>query len=220
LYEDGVIEGEVSVEYTGHFAIASKEFYDDMSPAEREKELSDLVKAHMTMAELLNIQMDNVTDPLKPFSYSYKIRVPGYAQRTGKRLFLQPAFFEHGQAPRFLSNDRRYDICFQYPWTEFDDVSIELPPGFALDNAEAPGKVSAGSDCTYSVAMTITRDGRTLSYKRSFMFGGNGAVQLPASQYPLLKKIFDVVHENDNHTIVLKESPLLPSSSRTSMPQK
>ena len=210
LNEDGVIEGEVSVEHTGHCAIASKEYYDDMSPAEREKELSDVVKEYMTTAELSNIHMDNVTDPLKPFTYSYNIRIPGYAQRTGKRLFLQPGIFQRGQTPRFPSNDRKYDICFQFPWTEFDDVRIELPPGFALDNAEAPGKVSAGKDCTYSVTMTITSDGQRLSYKRSFMFGGNGTVQIPVSQYPALKKIFDVVHENDNRTIVLKQSPVAP----------
>ena len=29
------------------------------------------------------------------------LRVPGYAQRTGKRLFLQPALFQHGVAPLF-----------------------------------------------------------------------------------------------------------------------
>jgi hypothetical protein len=46
----------------------------------------------MSTAELSDIRIENVTDPVKPFVYAYHVRVPGYAQRTGKRLFLQPAF--------------------------------------------------------------------------------------------------------------------------------
>ena len=51
----------------------------------------DLIKEQMSTAEISNIKIENVTDPAKPFVYAFHVRVPGYAQRTGKRLFLQPA---------------------------------------------------------------------------------------------------------------------------------
>jgi hypothetical protein len=47
-----------------------------------------------------------VTDPSKPLVYQYKIRIPNYAQKTGKRLFLQPGFFEYGAAPMFSTATR------------------------------------------------------------------------------------------------------------------
>lgn len=205
LSEDGTLDGSVQVEHTGHCGADSKGLYDDASQAQREEALQDRVKQHLTTAELSNIHLEGVTEPAKPFSYSYHVRVPGYAARTGKRLFLQPAFFQHGLGPLFPTSARKHDIYFHYPWVEEDDVTIELPGGFILDNAETPGRVVAGKDCTYDVRIAITEDGRTLRYKRSFMFGGNGML-VPARKYADLKAVFDAIYERDNHTITLKQS--------------
>src|SRR5205823_4586991 len=92
LSEDGTLEGDVRIEYTGHFAIEKKGQKDD-SPAQDEQALRDLVKAQLNTAELSDIRIENATEPVRPLVYLYHIRVPEYAQRTGKRLFLQPAFF-------------------------------------------------------------------------------------------------------------------------------
>ena len=211
LSEAGTLDGGVYVEHTGHCAVDSKSLYDDASEPQRQEALRDRVKEHLTTAELSNIHLDGVTDPGKPFTYSYHIRVPGYAARTGKRLFLQPAFFQHGSGPLFPNSQRNNDVYFHYPWTEEDDVTIELPAGFTLDNAETPGGVAAGKDCTYNVRITITKDGRTLRYKRSFMFGGNGGILIPAANYAQLKVVFDAVYEKDSHTITLRQNPMTSS---------
>jgi hypothetical protein len=68
--------------------------------------------------------------------------VPGYAERTGKRLFLQPAFFQKGVGPMFPTSNRQHDVYFHYPWMEEDQIVIELPEGYALDNAESPGDMA------------------------------------------------------------------------------
>jgi hypothetical protein len=57
------------------------------------------------------------------------------------------------------------------------------------------------------VKITITKDGRTLRYKRSFVFGGNGEILIPAGNYAQLKVVFDAVYEKDSHTITLKQNP-------------
>ena len=61
-----------------------------------------------------DIKIENVTDPLKPFIYSYHVRVPGYAQRTGKRIFFQPGYFSHGAGSLFSSATRKHDVYFNY----------------------------------------------------------------------------------------------------------
>ena len=206
LSDDGTLEGDVSLEFTGHFAIEKKEEMDQQSDTEREESLKTEIKDQMSAAEITNIKIENVTDHVKPLVYSYHVRFPGYAQRTGKRLFLQPAFFEHGLGPVFGTTGRRYPVYFHYPWSEDDHVEIALPSGYALDNAESPAPFGSGAISQYKPNLAVTSDGKTLLYKRSFFFGGGGSILFPAESYGPVKNYFDTLQKQDNHTIALKQS--------------
>src|SRR5205085_1575771 len=106
-----------------------------------------------------------------PLRKSRSGRARRYAQRTGKRLFLQPAFFERGRGALFTATGRRNMVYFNYPWSEEDNVEIELPEGFALDSPDAPQPFSAGTISKYDVHVLVTQDKRKLIYKRAFFFG-------------------------------------------------
>ena len=201
LSDDGSLEGDVRMEYHGHPAAEKKEANDDQSPAEREKTLKGLIKKHLSTAEVSQINIENVTDPVKPFTYSFHVKVAGYAERTGKRLFLQPAFFQKGVGPIFTTTDRRYQVYFHYPWTEEDEVVIELPEGFVLDSADSPGPFTASDVVKYDVSIG-TSGTKVLTYKRKFYFNG---VIFPPNVYPTLKQVFDEMHKRDNHMITLKQ---------------
>lgn len=203
LSEDGALEGDVRIEYTGHLAVEKKQQNEDDSPAQREETLRDMFKGRMSTAELSNIAVENVIDSDKPFAYAFHVRVPGYAQRTGKRLFLQPAFFQKGIGAMFPASTRKLSIYFHYAWKEEDNIAIELPAGFALDNADAPAPLKAGNVADYSVWMGVTKKGDELQFKRAFSFTG---LIFPVSSYAPLKQVFDLIHEGDNHTITLKQS--------------
>ena len=206
LSEDGTLEGDAQIEYYGHSAVDRKEWDDDDTPAQREETLRDAVKKQMSTAELSDIKIENVTDPTKTYTHRYHIRVPGYAQRTGKRLFLQPEFFQYGLSPLFSGSVRKHPVFFDYPWSEEDQVTINLPAGFALDNADSPSNFSAGPISLYKPSIGVTKDGRTMIYKRNFFFGGEGTIIFPVESYSRLKTYFDAVHQSDNHTITLKQS--------------
>jgi hypothetical protein len=202
LSEDGAIEGDVRIEYTGHMAVDKKEEYDNEAPAEREKRMHAELAKRISNAEITDVKFENVTDPFKPLVISYKVRVQGYAERTGKRLFLQPCFFKKGVGPLFPTTSRQHDVYFHYPWTEEDDIEIGLPAGFALDNAEQPGDVNFGDVGYQKVKIFVTKDQRTLSYKRQFRFTG---IIFPKDSYAALKQAFDTVNKIDNHVITLKQ---------------
>ncbi len=205
LSEDGSLEGDVVMEYTGHLGAQKKEYNDDDSSTQREETLKDMFKNQMSTAELTNIKIENVTDPETPFRYSFHIRVVGYAQRTGKRLFLQPAFFQRGENPRFTSSQRKFDVYFHFPWSEEDEVRIALPAGFTLENPEGPAPTKAGGIAEHEINYRLSKDGRTLICLRHFFFGADEAILFPAAKYPLVKQLFDLSHETDTHTLTLKQ---------------
>ena len=206
LTEDGTLEGDVNIEYSGHWAIERKEEIDEESETERVDRIKSEIKELMSAAELTDIKIENVTDHVKPLVYMFHVRVPGYAQRTGKRIFIQPAFFQRGVEPMFPTAGRKQPIYFHFPWSEDDQVQIELPPGYALDNADAPAPFGSGKISEYKPALSITSDGKTLVYKRTFFFGGNAAVLFPLETYPAMKAYFDQLHKQDNHNIALKQA--------------
>jgi hypothetical protein len=207
LSDDGTLEGDVRIEYTGHLAADLKEYNDDDSPAEREETLREKIKSRLPGAEITDVRVEGVSDGSKPFVYSFRVRMPGYAQRTGKRLFFQPAFFQKGLGPRFPTAGRRHEVYFHYPWSEEDTVEFALPEGFALDNAEAPAPFAGGDLTKYEPTAGITKDGRTLVYRRKFHFGkgGGSLLRFPVTSYQQLKGYFDQVSKQDGHTIALRQ---------------
>jgi hypothetical protein len=216
LLEDGTLEGDVRVELTGQAGIEAKIEDDGLSPAERETSLRDDVKARLSTAELTEIKIENVTDQVKPYSYSYHVKVPGFAERTGKRLFLQPAYFKRNIGPMFSASARKNEVYFHYPWAEQDKVEIDLPEGFALDNADAPQDFGSTGISQYKSTIGITTDRKMLVYTRNFFFGGGGTqlnrLLYPVASYPAIKQYFDAVNKNDSHTITLKQGAPAASS--------
>src|SRR4030095_545884 len=206
LGTDGALEGDVRLEYTGHFGIERTEENDEESATRREELLKEEMKARLSTAEISNIQIENVTDYLKPFVYQFHIRVPGYAQKTGRRLFIQPAFFQYGVPALFTTSGRKYPIYFHYPWSEDDSVEIELPPGFALDNADSQSPFASGDVSAYTPQLSVTLDGKTLVDSLKFFFGRLGALNYRVEHYPQVKALFDVLHQQDSHTVALKQT--------------
>lgn len=207
LLEDGTLEGDVKEEMTGHHALSYRLENHDESAAKREEILRDDVKRRLSTAEVSNVTVENLEDHSKPVVQSYRVRIPSYAQKTGKRLFLQPGFFEHGNNPVFSGAGRKYDIYFRYPWSESDKIEIELPKGFELDNADSPVPMAdALKISSLDVKLSYSQSAHVLIYGREFYFGGNGKILFPARSYQPLKALWDAFHKIDSHTISLKQN--------------
>lgn len=206
LLEDGSLEGEVRIEMRGHPANIYRLDNYVVTEQRRQDLLKDEIKYRLSNAEVSDLKIENVTDVSKPLVESYKIRIVGYAQHTGKRLFLQPGYFAYGAASIFSSSNRKYDIAFRYPWSENDSVDIVLPKGYGLEDADTPGLLTdpdkIGSD---NITMAISTTG-VLHYSRKFYFGGGNNIDFPVTAYQPLKALFDTFHQADAHTVTLKQN--------------
>jgi len=207
LLEDGTLEGDVKLEYTGNQAVSRREDGYRDSAAQREKAMEDEIKQRISNAEISKLTVENFNDSYKPLTYTFSIRIPNYAQKTGKRLFLQPGFFEYGTEAVFSSATRVNQIYFPYPWSENDELEIELPRNFALDNADAPGKVEDPQKIgSLQVTISIDKPRNAIKYQRKFHFGGSNNILFPANAYIPVKNMFDAFYKADNHTVTLKQN--------------
>jgi hypothetical protein len=204
LSDDGSIEGDIDQEYSGHSARERRSDLEGDSDAKRLEHFKDELTKMYPDADISDTRIENASDPEKPLTLHYHLKSPGYAQRTGKRILLPPFFFQRGAAPFFSAGQRKYPISFPYAWKEHDSVSIGLPAGFVLDNAEAPASLDFGPPGAYKVQI-MTQGTRELVSERDFTFGKDGRLLFGVETYPQLKKIFDEIQRRDDHTIALKQ---------------
>ncbi|HNQ16419.1 MAG TPA: hypothetical protein PKM58_12695, partial [Pyrinomonadaceae bacterium] len=206
LSEDGMLEGDVRIEYFGQSAMRRRmDMYED-SPSKREEDAIREIKLNASDAEVTSVGIDNVLDASKPLVVRYHVKIPNYAQKTGKRLFFQPGYFTHGQQPLFASATRKYDIYFSYPWSEEDDIEITLPDGFALDNPERPGDVADPSNIgSLKLNIGVNAAQTFLKVGRQFHFGGGGQILFSSGVYQPLKNLFDAFNKTDTHTLTLRQ---------------
>ncbi len=204
LSEDGTLEGDVTAEYGGHAGMAAKEQEGRIAPAERETSYKEQMAARLPGIELTDVRVENVLDPDKAYVRRCHLRVPAYAQRTGSRLFLQPALFQKGLPPEFPAAERRYPIFFQHAWKDVDVVRIELPARYRLESPDAPAPVTLAPFGAYSMTLRTTADGRWIEMRRECYFGGGNRLQFPVNGYAALKQFFDAVAKADTHTLTLR----------------
>jgi hypothetical protein len=207
LASDGSLEGDVRIEYTGHLADFYREYNDDDSIAEREKFLTEMIRRQVgNEAELTSILIENLADTEKPFVYAFRIKVPAYAERTGKRIFLRPNIFKRNSGALFTANKRQYDVVFNFPWSESDEIAIEIPPGYTAESLDSPKPVKdEKTGGTLETKLAVSEDGKMLDYRRSFSFGTPDSLVVYEFKYAGIKGLFDAFHNADSHSLILRE---------------
>jgi|HubBroStandDraft_6_1064221.scaffolds.fasta_scaffold96517_2 hypothetical protein len=205
LSEDGTIEGDIDERYSGHKAVERRSDLQNEEEARRLERFKARFTSVYPDAEVSDPKIENADDPEKTLKLTCHLKIAGYAQRTGKRLLLQPLFFQRGVPPLFAAADRHYPVVFPYGWLEQDTVSITLPSGFALDNAGNPGPLDFGPPGSYQLKMVV-KDGHEFVCSRELVFGKGGYLTYPVETYAKVKGVFDEVHRRDDVTISLKQA--------------
>ncbi len=205
LSEDGTLEGSVDITMSGHRGVAVKRALESHSDAKRQEDMKKRIEAEHGEVEVSNIKIENVNDPLLPFHYTYQVKIMNYAQRTGKRLFFQPAFFEHGHRARFENAERKTGIVFQYAFSEIDQVRIEMPEGYELESPEAPGSAKLANVGDHSIEISVEKLGKAIVTNRNFVWGKEGQTVFNREAYTQLKAIFDEIHKRDEHLLTLRQ---------------
>lgn len=200
LDDQGTVEGDVTIEMTGHDGIAAKHDYDAKTDDQRRDEIQKALVERLGRAEVSDFTMTHVTDPDQPIQIHYHVKAEDYAELTADRIFLQPAFFQKGVPPVFTAAERKNAIFFPYQFTTSDDVAIDLPAGFELEEPRAPAPVNVNGLLLCQPRLEYAPRAHRLLFKREYTFNGD---RVPAAFYPQLKQSFDRVLNHDAHKVAL-----------------
>lgn len=198
LTDDGVLEGAVIVNYSGHEAI-TRVFgllrADEQSRIGMLKE--DLSRVLAVPAEITVVRQPELHGNSGILETEYRVKVSNWALSSGDRFLVGFGLFGGEQIGKFISAKREQPIYFPYPFATEDHFEIDLPAGFSLRAAPAR-QVSPDAALKYDSSV-VSKDGKIFMH-RSMLHNLLLARQV---QYPRVKKFYEQVRSADQEQVVL-----------------
>lgn len=212
LKEDGTVEGDIREIRYGNAASMWREMNRFTNDSVREEELRDELKRRFANFTVSKVKFNASPDASKPIGIVYHIVIPGYAQRTGKRLFVRVNYFGSGLGTQFAESTRYNHIYFNYPWSESDSIELKLPNGFELDHGDSPANVNAPPTCSYNVHLSFDKERNALTYDRQLKFGDKNLMLFDKQVYTTLRAVLNAIHQSDDHMMTLKTQEIAAAS--------
>lgn len=200
--DTGALEGTLKVTYTGLVAarIRVDEYKDDA--ADRKKYMENEVREAVPVGVEVELTNQPVWDKSDvPLVAEYKLTVPGWAESAGRRVLLQMGLFSNGEKKVFEHAERTLPIYFAYPLAKKDDITIELPEGWAASSLPAPTERVQKGVIGY-ITKAETANG-ALHVTREYDID---LLLLPAAQYSILRNYYHAMRASDEQQIVLQRT--------------
>lgn len=197
LATDGSMKGEITLEFNGQEALSRRLEALATDEAGKRKLLEDEVLTWFpsgSQVKLLDAKGWESTDD--PLIARFHVEAPLYAAQAGKRL-VAPAYFMLSPFKNlFIPSSRSYPMDFSFPFAEQDEITLQLPPDYVLEDPLNLRKAGL-SDAGYEISGSM--QGNKLVITRNFHLDD---VSFPPEKYGLLKNFFKVVQGGDAEQIV------------------
>jgi hypothetical protein len=122
---------------------------------------------------------------------------PGYAQITGKRLFINPNIMTRSRTRLRQDETRKSSLEFFVEFRDVDTVEVKIPPGYQPESV--PKEVNIDSEFgKYSSVIKVFPD-KILFYRNYEKYSG----RFPPSDYTGLVKFYEQLYIADHNRVVL-----------------
>jgi hypothetical protein len=128
---------------------------------------------------------------------SLDLIAPGYAQVSGKRLFVNPNIMTRSQQRLRQEESRKFPLELSYEYKDIDTAEIKIPEGYTPESI--PGDMRF--ECkfgAYSAFVKVFTD-KIIYYRTNERYSGS----FPASDYAELAKFYEQLFKADHNRIVL-----------------
>jgi len=206
LTEDGTLEGQLTLIFTGQESYARR--IDEMREDDqaRKKSLEDQVKAFIPVgSEVELIKQPDWTGYSPTLVAELHLKVPAWANAAGKRLLLPVGLFSNGEKHTFDHSGRHSAIYFEYPNSGVDQLEVTIPDGWQVLSVPDPKTTNLiGARFNF----LATRTGNTLHLKRELAIN---FVLMEQKFYPALRTFYHTVKSRDDEQVVLQAKSAVPA---------
>jgi hypothetical protein len=127
------------------------------------------------------------------------LTVTGYAQVSGKRLFVMPNVLTRSGVKLVVDSTRKFEVELDYDYLDTDTVTIRVPSGYEIESMPKAVKMQTKFG-NYTNEYTFDND--MITYIRTVQ-QNNG--RYPSSDYADLANFYQTIHKSDRMKIVLKK---------------
>ncbi len=201
LTAEGSLEGTATITYSGLEAMYHRIEVRNDDDIARKKFLEDLLKGQVPMPGEVDLtNKPDWNDSETPLIAEFKISIPNWASNAGKRAVIPAAVFTAAEKHLFETAARLHPIYLEYPFHKFDDVTIELPPGWHVTGLPSP-RMRDGGVVLYS--LDLQKEGNTIHLTRKLSMD---FLLLEQKYYPALRNFFQTVRTADEQGIVIESA--------------
>ena len=198
LTSSGILQGKLTVTFTGLEAQWRRLEERNEDDAARRKYLEDLLKADVPNdSDIVLTNQPDWSSSDAALIAEYDLSVPGWAAPAGHRLLMPIGLFTEGDRHRFVHALRTQPLYFAFPYQQQDDLSIALPPGWQVTNLP-PGATADLQVANYS--LKVESEAAALHVRREF---NSNMVLLKAKYYEQLRDFYQSVRSGDEQQVVL-----------------
>jgi hypothetical protein len=199
LRDDGMLEGKLTIVFTGLEALYRRIDERNEDEASRKKYLEDTVKEYVPTG--IEVELTNKPEwgsSADKLVAEYDLKVPGWVSGAGRRVLLPVGFFSATEKHLFDHADRTHPVYFEFPFQKFDEVTIELPLGWQVSSLP-PAKIQDAKAIKYTLKADENKG--TLHVTRALDVD---ILLVDTKLYPTLRSFFQIVRTSDEQQIVLQ----------------
>jgi len=198
LQPNGTLKGTVTEKRFGDLSEDRRELYTSGDVKEQTQYLDRVLGQDFTTFTVSDFKVQNAEALNKDLTTSYILAADRFGKSMGPLLMVRP---------RVLGTDglhtdqkkRRVPINLNETMQERDDYTIELPPGYTIDEIPDPVKLDLGF-ASYESSSSVKDN--VLHYTRTYTVR---EVTLPADKYSDVQKLAGVIAADEQRNAVLKK---------------
>lgn len=198
LEPDGSLKGTVTEKRFGDISESRRRLYVMEDAKHQSDFLDNSLGRDFTTFSVSGFTVQNAATLGKELTTSYSLTADHFAKAMGPLLMVRP---------RVLGSDgletdrkvRKVPINLRQTMQATDDFSIELPPGYTVDETPDPVKLDLGF-AAYESSIEVKGD--TLHYTRTYTVR---KVTIPSDEYGDLQKLAGVIEADEQGRAVLKK---------------